>query len=52
MLRNRGRRSVDVPAQARGFALKKEIQRERAMGTLQDVGPHTLELWRVCISNK
>src|SRR5260221_11438810 len=35
---------VDVPAQARVSDLKKEIQRERAMDTLQGVGPHILEL--------
>lgn len=39
---------VDVPAQARVTVLKKEIQRERAMDTLQGVGPHILELWKVC----
>jgi Crinkler effector protein N-terminal domain len=27
----------------------KEIQRERAMGTLKYVGPHTLELWKVSV---
>ena len=43
---------VDVPAQARVTDLKKEIQNERAMDTLQGVGPHTLELWKVCVSNK
>ena len=43
---------VDVPAQARVTVLKKEIQRERAMGKLQGVDPHTLELWRVSVSNK
>lgn len=43
---------VDVPAQARVSALKKEIQRERTLDTLQGVGPHTLELWKVCVSNK
>jgi mannose-P-dolichol utilization defect protein 1 len=43
---------VDVPAQARVSALKKEIQRERAMGTLQGVDPHILELWKVCVSNE
>ncbi len=43
---------VDVPAQARVSALKKEIQLERAMDTLQGVDPHTLELWKVCVSNK
>ena len=29
--------------------LKEEIQRERAMGTLKYVGPHTLELWKVSV---
>jgi hypothetical protein len=28
-------------------ALKKAIKSERALGTLKDVGPHTLELWKV-----
>jgi hypothetical protein len=42
---------VDVPAQARVSALKKEIQRERAMDTLQGVVPHILELWKVGVSN-
>ena len=27
--------------------LKEKIQRERAMDTLKDIGPHTLELWKV-----
>jgi Crinkler effector protein N-terminal domain len=27
--------------------LKKEIQRERAMGILKDIDPHTLDLWKV-----
>jgi hypothetical protein len=27
--------------------LKKEIQRERAMGILKDIDPHILELWKV-----
>ena len=27
--------------------LKKEIQKERAMGILKGVDPHTLELWTV-----
>jgi hypothetical protein len=27
--------------------LKEEIKGERALGTLKDVGPHTLELWKV-----
>ncbi len=43
---------VDVPAQARVTVLKKEIQRERAMDTLQGVGPHMLELWKVCVLNE
>jgi hypothetical protein len=43
---------VEIPAQARVSTLKKEIQRERSMDTLQGVGPHTLELWKVCVSNK
>ena len=29
--------------------LKKEIKMERALDTLKDVGPHTLELWKVSI---
>ena len=29
--------------------LKEEIQRERAMGTLKYVGPHTLEQWKVSV---
>jgi hypothetical protein len=41
---------VDVPAQARVTALEKEIQLERAMDSLQDVGPHILKLWKVCVS--
>jgi hypothetical protein len=43
---------VDVPALARVSALKKEIQHERDMDTLQGVGPHTLELWKVSISQR
>ena len=27
--------------------LKKFIQSKRALGSLKDVGPHTLELWKV-----
>ena len=27
--------------------LKESIQSERALGSLKDVGPHTLELWKV-----
>ena len=27
--------------------LKGVIQKERGLGTLKDVGPHTLELWKV-----
>lgn len=42
---------VDVFAQDLVAALKKEIQLQRAMDTLKDVGPHTLELWKVCIPN-
>lgn len=41
--------SVDVPASAHVTVLKREIQSERAMGTLQGVGPHILELWKVCV---
>ena len=44
--------SVDVPAQARVFALKKEIQRERGQSTLQGVDPNMLELFKVCVSNE
>ena len=40
---------VDVPAQADVVDLKKKIQSERALDTLQGVGPHILELWKVCI---
>ncbi|KIL60446.1 hypothetical protein M378DRAFT_82150 [Amanita muscaria Koide BX008] len=29
--------------------LKKSIQKERALDSLKDVGPHTLELWKVNI---
>ena len=29
--------------------LKKEIQKERALDTLKNVGPHTLELWKVSV---
>ena len=43
---------VGVPAQARVSALKKEIQRERGQGILHGVDPHTLELWKVCVSDK
>jgi hypothetical protein len=43
---------VDAPAQARVSNLKKEIQRERPMDTLQGVGPHILELWKVGVSNE
>ena len=43
---------VDVPAQARVSTLKKEIQCERAMDTLQGVDPHILELWKVGVSNE
>ena len=32
--------------------LKKEIQHERTMDTLKDVGPHTLELWKVSLRAK
>lgn len=32
--------------------LKKEIKRERALDTLKDVGPHTLELWKVSAINE
>jgi hypothetical protein len=32
--------------------LKKEIKRERALGTLKDVDPHTLELWKVSVINE
>ena len=28
--------------------LKVSIQRTRALDSLKDVGPHTLELWKVC----
>jgi hypothetical protein len=38
---------VDIPAQADVVDLKKKIQSERAMDTLQDVCPHILELWKV-----
>ena len=38
---------VDVPAQSRVSALKKEIQSERATDTLQGVDPHILEIWKV-----
>jgi hypothetical protein len=27
--------------------LKEEIRGKRALDTLKDVGPHTLELWKV-----
>ena len=43
---------VDIPAQADIVDLKKEIQSERAKDTLQDVGPHTLELWKVPIMDE
>ena len=43
---------ADVPAQARVTVLKKEIQKERAMDTLQGVDPHTLGLWKVCSNVK
>jgi hypothetical protein len=32
--------------------LKKEIQGERAMDTLKNVGVHTLELWKVSAVNE
>ncbi|KAF8224774.1 hypothetical protein L208DRAFT_469369 [Tricholoma matsutake] len=32
--------------------LKKEIKSERALGILKDVGPHTLEMWKVNIDLK
>ena len=43
---------VDVLAQARVSDLKKVIQSERDMDTLQGVGPHILELWKVGVSNE
>jgi len=42
---------VDIPAQADVSDLKKKIQNERALSTLQGVDPHILELWKVCIIN-
>ena len=41
--------TVDISAQADVVDLKKKIQSERAMDILQGVGPHILELWKVCI---
>jgi hypothetical protein len=32
--------------------LKELIQSERARGSLKDIGPHTLELWKVSVINK
>ena len=32
--------------------LKEKIQEKRAMDTLKDVGPHTLELWKVSTINE
>ena|SRR6266550_1284365 len=32
--------------------LKKSIRSERALDSLKDVGPHTLELWKVSTINK
>ena len=43
---------VDIPAQADVSDLKKEIQSERALSSLQGIDPHTLELWKVCIMNE
>ena len=33
-------------------ALKKKIKSERELDTLKDVGPHTLELWKVSTINQ
>jgi hypothetical protein len=43
---------VDIPTQVDVVDLKKEIQSERAQDILQDVGPHTLELWKVPIMDE
>jgi len=43
---------VDVLAQDRVSDLKKSIRHERELDTLKGVGPHILELWKVCFSNK
>jgi hypothetical protein len=32
--------------------LKEAIQSKRALDSLKDVGPHTLELWKVCAIEK
>jgi hypothetical protein len=32
--------------------LKKSIQSERALGSLKDIDPHTLELWKVSATDE
>ena len=43
---------VDIPTRDHVVDLKKKIQKERADDTLQGVGPHTLELWKVPIMDE
>jgi len=42
---------VDIPADAEVIDLKIKIHSDRVLDTLQGVGHHILELWKVCIVN-
>ena len=44
--------TVEEPDHIEIGYLKKVIQRERALDTLKDVGPHTLKLWKVSAINE